>query len=48
MVFKLLRGLIDALEGVTRLVFGAARRLVDMLERRTEREPETSSEVRGP
>ncbi|MGH2849922.1 MAG: hypothetical protein ACRDLP_04835 [Solirubrobacteraceae bacterium] len=48
MLFKLLRGLIDAVEGATRLLFGGARRLVDMLERRSGGARDTSEPGDGP
>jgi hypothetical protein len=48
MLFKLLRGLIDVVEGATRLVFGGARRLVDSLERRRGGATDTSEPSDGP
>jgi hypothetical protein len=49
MLFKLLRGLIDALEGVTRLLFGGARRAIDLAERRRRGGAGETSEVQdGP
>ena len=48
MLFKLLRGLIDVVEGATRLLFAGARRLVDSLERRSGGATRSSEPGDGP